>query len=305
MMWEVTDQYEASQLWGCRAVKDSKFCRLVKLCLDTAAFGAADPATTGERILGLTAAMRASDLVVDAQMQLMPPSERQERVEEILELFQARKPFSSDLFALALRSNPSAISQMLFKEMDGCLNPDYLLTPKNWHWFNTYVLKLHVWTRESAAEGFFFRHLLRLAKEKMTEEEAQMNRVIESVCREPDYLALIMIANEDQIVRQDDPKVGLVADDWAIAALTNTGGKTDAKQEISEADELVRNYCLDVYLNKLLFLARLVNDPFQAWVKGWVAQFQKENPDFGVEHKPAPVKKAPRCRAKVTDFGLS
>jgi hypothetical protein len=311
LLWTVGDQFEASEMFGLVPAPGAEGAvRIAHVDLDNAYFGGIDEAAKGVRVSRAMLAMKRR-VAIARQTLTAEPAAGAVAVDDVRRAIEAGRDFSEDRFALAALADKHTTMRVLLGHLRSMLEPDELLREGRWRWFKENVLTLHGWFLESP-EGHYFRSLLKVGREKMEVEELLMNAVVEEVSCGARFLELLLIEDEDIITRQDDPRVGIMADEWALELLPTTAPPSDGTdpdsssadpKALASAAALRQQYNLDLYLPKLRLVGAALLPSWNAWVKATVQAFLASPKGAGqtVTTRLGPLKGLSRCRAKVSN----
>jgi hypothetical protein len=194
-------------------------------------------------------------------------------------LIRRRDSVWGDLVMIVMKRKPNQVERIVLRTAR-----EILQTPINeteWRWFRDNLLSSFVWFAPSTTSPglYIYDHLLNIAAENIQAQARLVDDLRYPVLESA--VGGVFLAGSEDACRQDHPAVGLGADLGAdVAALLS--------------EENRRFYDLNVYLNKLICVARVLDPEFQARLAALFAPLRPA-PRF----QSGPPKSLARCRAKA------
>ncbi len=199
-------------------------------------------------------------------------------------LIRRRDSVWGDLVMIVMKRKPNQIEKIVLRTAREILTPP--INETEWRWFRENLLSSFVWFAPSTThpELYIYDHLLNIARENIQAQARLVDELRYPVLETA--VGGVFLAGGDDACRQDHPAVGLCADLGA-----------DVAGVLSEENR--RFYDLNVYLNKLICVARVLDPEFQARVAALFLVLRPA-PLF----QSGPPKSLARCRAKAqADYG--
>ena len=190
-----------------------------------------------------------------------------------------------DLVMIVMKRKPVQIESIVLRAAHEVLEPP--IDESEWRWFRDNLLSTFVWFAPSTTSPgkFLYERLLDIATENIRAQARRVDALRYPILEEATVGGVFLPGGEDAC-RQDHPAVGLVADlSQDVVLLLSPENR--------------RFYDLNVYLNKLVCVARILDPEFQAAVAAVFAPLSPR-PVF----QSGPPKSLARCRAKAqADYG--
>ena len=195
-------------------------------------------------------------------------------------LIERRDYVWGDLVMIVMKRKPGEVENIVLRTTRDILQPP--IKESEWRWFRDNLLSTFVWFAPSmSSKGkFLYEHLLDIAAENIQIQARLVDKLRYPILEEADVGGMFLSGGEDAC-RQDHPSVGLGADLSAEVA-----------ERLSAEDR--RFYDVNVYLNKLVCIARILDPEFQAAVADVFAPLAPL-----LVLQPGPPKSLARCRAKA------
>jgi hypothetical protein len=195
-------------------------------------------------------------------------------------LVRRRDSVWGDLVMIVMKRKPVQVENFILRTAREVLAPP--IQDSEWRWFRDNLLSTFVWFAPSTSSPgkYIYECLLDIARENIDAQASRVDSLRYPILEDAAAGGIFLPGGEDAC-RQDHPAVGLVADLGAdVASLLSAENR--------------RFYDLNVYLNKLICVARILDPEFQAAV---AAVFEPLSPRPAFQ--PGPPKSLARCRAKA------
>eukprot|EP01084_Bolivina_argentea_P118496 210235_1 len=233
-------------------------------------------------------ALTSNDIIVDI-------------VESVRVSFRNCSPLSEATLFMAWIINPVECEQILIEASRRVLNQP--IDRKEFEWYKKYVISSAVLlfkktkiTPEDQKEKkvCVYNFIFDIVSDYQKTIIASMNGIYEALKHQDGWYSLIGIRNIDDVMRQDDPKVGLLTEATLLRFKESVRQKITTQEESKEDGiytELETFIDSHLVTNILVAAAQAINKEFQSYINSILGEYGK--------FQPGPLKEMGRCASKV------
>ncbi|EKX38739.1 hypothetical protein GUITHDRAFT_115069 [Guillardia theta CCMP2712] len=182
-----------------------------------------------------------------------------------------------DLFMIVMERKQKEVEETVLRAVDEVLS--YPIKEEEWVWLRENLLSTYLWFARSSRGRYeyLWQELLEVARRKLAllAEEADAMRFPEL----EEVESRVLLLGDEDSMRQDHELVGM---------------RAGLEEETLGGGDSAQFYDLNVYLNELLCIARLLDQPFQEHMRRLSSSLSSP-----VLFLPGPPKSLARCRAKA------
>eukprot|EP01084_Bolivina_argentea_P187472 322916_1 len=181
-------------------------------------------------------------------------------INSVAESFKTYSPFLESVLLTAWEIDPEECGKIVLNSCVKVLNAP--IKKEEYEWFMKYVFPSSIWMFKTKTNRFMYEELIDTTNNMQQGIVDSMNSIYSHLESHPKWNQLLNIANQDEVIRQDDPKVGLLQE-------------LEMKQMDDTFDDVEAFMDSNLAVNILTTTAKNINKEFQNHIQAVMSHYGK------------------------------